>query len=252
MALLVASLIAVVQRSGRPPTGRTGGGQRMARTRRTRRIPALPSPGRCRDPPPRVDPSCLPPTEQAIHSALRERASVTILRLDSPTGLPVVLVRADGRGGGLAFGSARSRRSSDGGAPGPDRSSGADGYEPAIIEPRQVRTPADHAALYSDPARRQRLDWMLRGTVVDLAAFPATRRDRLPPRACHLLLPCGRNAYPRNPGPRPVADPAHLRLRYRPGRASRPDRAVATLRTVCIRASGTTRARVRPVAEPRS
>jgi ribosomal protein S12 methylthiotransferase accessory factor YcaO len=44
---------------------------------------------RCRalagtDPPPRVDPSCLPPTEQAIHSALRERANVTMLRLDSP------------------------------------------------------------------------------------------------------------------------------------------------------------------------
>lgn len=149
---------------------------------------------RCRaladaDPPPTVDPSCLSRTEQAIHSALRERASVTILRLDSPTGLPVLLVRADGHGGGLAFGSAAAADPMTAVRRALIEALAQTGYEPAIIEPRQVRTPADHAALYSDPAWRQRLNWMLGGCVVDLTAFPAARRIDLPPRAATYSYP---------------------------------------------------------------
>jgi hypothetical protein len=63
------------------------------------------------------------------------------------------------------------------------------GYEPAVIDPREVRRPADHAALYSDPVWRQRLDWMLRGTVVDLTAFPGTQWIHLPPLAATYSYP---------------------------------------------------------------
>jgi ribosomal protein S12 methylthiotransferase accessory factor YcaO len=149
---------------------------------------------RCRaladaNPPPVIDPSCLPPTERAIHSALHERARVTILRLDSPTGLSVILVRADGRGAGLAFGSAAAADPAAAVRRALIEALAQTGYEPAVIEPHQVRTPADHAALYSDPAWRQRLDWMLRGAVVDLANFPATGQIHVPPHVATYSYP---------------------------------------------------------------
>jgi hypothetical protein len=55
-------------------------------------------------PPAILNSRTLPDVEDRIHSVLAEQAEVVILHLQSPTGLPVVLVRADSYDGGLALG----------------------------------------------------------------------------------------------------------------------------------------------------
>ena len=137
------------------------------------------------DPPARINPATLPSTPQNLYSALAERASVTIAHLPSPTGVPVVLVRADRSDGHLMFGAAAGQA--------------AAAVQRALIEalaqittehltltdPRQVRAPADHPALYNDPAWRTRLDWMLHGPLIDLASIPTIGAVDLPITAAY-------------------------------------------------------------------
>ena len=189
MALVVASLVVVVQRSGRPPASRRGGSQRVAGTRRARRLPALPRIGRCQSA--AGNRPVLPAVDRTRHSLCAARArqgdDTTARQPYRSFCHPCPRGRSWGRAG-VWFG--RSRRSSGGGAPGPDRSSGTDRVRTCGHRaPPGQDAQADHAALYSDPAWQQRLNWMLRGAVVDLSDFPATGQIHVPPHAATYSYP---------------------------------------------------------------
>jgi ribosomal protein S12 methylthiotransferase accessory factor YcaO len=113
-----------------------------------------------------------------------------MLALDSPAGVPVVLVRADGAGGDLALGSAAAADPASAARRALIEALAQTGHRtPVRVEVCDVRTPADHASLYDDHAWRQRLGWMLAGPVVDLSSVAAVRSVRLPARAAVYRYP---------------------------------------------------------------
>jgi hypothetical protein len=135
------------------------------------------------DPPPRIDPTHLPPHVGQLHAALATVAIVTMLALTSPTGVPVALVRADGHEGELSLGAAADADPAVALRRALIEAIAQVGHQPSpVTDPVSVRTPGDHLSLYAQPAWRARLDWMLRGPVIDLDRIRAAQL-RVPPRA---------------------------------------------------------------------
>lgn len=139
-------------------------------------------------PPDRIAPETLPPAEAQLFSLLASMAEVVLLRLPSPASVPVVLARAD-TPDGIALGMAA--------APSVRTAAGKALTEALVqvthpfthrVDVTQVDTPGDHAALYSVPTWRSRLDWMLEGPYADVDGMEAPTIE-VSPTACWYDFP---------------------------------------------------------------
>jgi hypothetical protein len=149
-------------------------------------------------PPASVRPSSIPATEREILRALSPHADVVILVLPSPTGCPVMLVRTDtdarvGLGCSAAHDPADALRHALIEAMGQAFSS-----VPPVDSPEQVRTPLDHAGLYSVARWRSRLDWMRSGPSIQFDDVPPAAVEDPPPSAAVYTFPM------------PIALPVHV------------------------------------------
>ena len=169
------------------------------------------------DPPARINPATLPSTPQNLYSALAERASVTIAHLPSPTGVPVILVRAERSDGHLMFGAAAGQAAAAAQRALIEALAQITTEHLTLTDPRQVRAPADHPALYNHPAWRTRLDWMLHGPLIDLASIPTIGPIDLPITAAYY----GCTARPTPTTVIRVLDPALIPITF--GYDSDPD-----------------------------
>jgi hypothetical protein len=142
-------------------------------------------------PPSRIRRSSLHGEARELMDHLAGLASAHVLVLPSPTGVPVVLVRAD-TARAVALGAAA-----------------ADDFESAVtkaateailqtrhpiemdIEVTRVFRPPDHAGLYNLPQWRPKLDWMINGPELDADAFPfpIDRPRPIGEQACWYTFP---------------------------------------------------------------
>jgi ribosomal protein S12 methylthiotransferase accessory factor YcaO len=149
-------------------------------------------------PPRQIAASSIPFAEREILATLREHAQVTVLTLPSPTGVPVILVRTDtdarvGFGCSAAHDPVAALRHALIEAVGQATSP----LSP-LDDPELVRTPLDHAGLYTSAGWRSRLDWMCSGPTIDFADVSAAPVEGLPAGAAVYRYPM------------PVALPVHV------------------------------------------
>ncbi|MFC4034422.1 YcaO-like family protein [Streptomyces polygonati] len=146
-------------------------------------------------PPSRIRRSSLRGEARELMDHLAGLASAHALVLPSPTGVPVVLVRAD-----------TARAVALGAAAADDLESAvAKAATEAILQTRhpieldidvtEVFRPPDHAGLYNQPRWRPKLDWMTEGPELDLDAFPFPSPTDAPgpigEHACWYTFPSG-------------------------------------------------------------
>lgn len=143
------------------------------------------------NPPASVCLSTLSGSPREIVERIAEQAVVRVLVLESPTRIPVGLVRAD-TDKSLAIGMAASDELAE-----CITKAATEALlqitSPFMheIEEEAVRTPGDHAALYNSPGWRDKLDWMRSGPSIDFAEVEANHRHQIGSRACWYELPSG-------------------------------------------------------------
>ncbi|MDQ1305034.1 MAG: ribosomal protein methylthiotransferase accessory factor [Actinomycetota bacterium] len=129
--------------------------------------------------------------DRALFSSLAKKSTACILVLASPTGIPVVLVRADMDCGRLSIGLAAACQ--------PDVAvrralmeavAQAEAGGPVAKDAQLVQSPGDHSDLYSDSVWRQKLDWLRKGNLmIDLNSMPALSGCPIPPRVAIYRYP---------------------------------------------------------------
>jgi hypothetical protein len=133
--------------------------------------------------------SKLPDEARDVVACVARHADVRVLLLPSHTGVPVALVRADtdrsialGTAAAGDFGEAVTKAATE---------AFIQVIQPAVheIEPEAVWTPDDHAALYSTPEWRKKLDWMSQGSTIDPAETVNISPPVAGPNACWYELP---------------------------------------------------------------
>ncbi|MBM9510469.1 YcaO-like family protein [Actinacidiphila acididurans] len=144
-------------------------------------------------PPSRIRPSSLRGEARELMDYLAGQASAHALVLPSPTGVPVVLVRADTERA-VALGAAAADDVEDAVAKAATEAVLQTRHPIEMdIEVTQVFRPADHAGLYNLPQWRPKLDWMLEGPELDVGEFPfpVARPGPIGERACWYTYPSG-------------------------------------------------------------